>query len=139
MKRIRLIQLFALLTSLGAAKGWAQDRREFLIITIRGQVNVWVLPAEWEAVVKDAHLLLMVGSQTKVSEIAAVRPKMANTPAGSHEVMLSFPASSGKSLTRSFWVPDKYERIEDAPLVEGFYRIDKQTMVRAGAYTVVVE
>ena len=128
---------FVLLSCWGAASSYAQDRREFLIITIRGEMRMWVLPIEWEAVVTDGHLLLMEGSRTKVNEIAAVRPKRSDAPAGYHEVRLSFPVSSGKTLTLSFWVPDKYKRIEDAPLVEGFYRIDAQTMVRAGGYAVV--
>jgi len=130
--------LFTLLW-LGVQTGRAQDMREFLIITVRGAVKMWVLPTEWEAVVKNGHLLLMEGSRTKVSEIAAVRPKRSDAPTGYHEVRLSFPVSSGKTLAQSFWVPDKYKCVEDAPLVEGFYRIDAQTMVRMGGYAMVVE
>ncbi len=98
MKNIRSILLLTLLTSLGVAKGWAQDRREFLIITLRGEVKVWVLPAEWEAVVRNEQLSLVDGSGTKMSGIAAVRPRLAVAPSQYHEVRLSFPVHPERPL-----------------------------------------
>ncbi len=137
MKSDRPFLLCGILACMFATPSHAQDRHEFLIITLRGAVNTWMLPAEWEAVVKDEHLLLMEGSRTRVSEIAAVRPRRSVAPDRYHEVRLSFPVSSGKTLTQSLWVPDIYTRIEDAPLVDGYYRIDAQTIVRAGGYVVI--
>ena len=112
-----------------------QDRQEFLIVTVYGDVRVWALPAGWRPIFKDDQLLLAEGARTKVSDIAAIRPKRGNDTTGYHTVRLLFPMSSaGRELTQTFWIQDRYTHLEQVPREGDFLRIDDRTLLRVGGY-----
>ncbi len=137
MKATRTFPRFILAISLMSmiAPVQAQERMEFMVISVHGQVRKWMLPADWQPVFSGGYLLLGTDGRTDVSEIAAIRPKRPEGMPGNHELRLTFPVITGKEITYSFQVPDAYARIEDAPREGDFYRIDDQTMIRVGGFT----
>lgn len=114
----------------------AQERVEIMVITVHGQVRMWMLSAEWRPVFSGGYLLLGADGRTDVSEIAAIRPKRPEGMPGYRELRLTFPVITGKEITYSFQVPDAYGRIEDAPRDGEFYRVDDQTLIRIGSFSV---
>ncbi len=129
MSRLLLVA-FAMLPVLNAT---AQATNEFVVISTHGQVSSWVLPADWQPRFEGEYLRFTERDRLRVESIAAIRPKRPAGFPGYHEMDLTFPTVSRKTLTHAFWIPDAFRLIKQVPQENGFYRIDRQTLVRVGS------
>ncbi|MEO8587803.1 MAG: hypothetical protein ABI432_00390 [Flavobacteriales bacterium] len=114
----------------------AQATNEFIVISTRGQVSTWVLPSDWEPRFEGEYVRFTERDRVRTEGIAAIRPKRPSEFPDHHVVELIFRTITGKIITQAFWLADRYKALDQVPQEGGFYRIDRQTLVRVGSATV---
>lgn len=113
----------------------AQGTEEFIVISIYGDVRVYVLPVDWKPSFTDPLMSFADQGTMPTERIAAIKPRNKDATTDGHEVMLSFRTSTGKNVQHRFWLPDQFGTVEQAPVQHQFHRLDAQTFVRQGAFT----
>ena len=127
-----------LLCLVGPERLNAQSDLQVVVTNVHGQSRVWMLPDAWRPVLDGERVALSGASAIRLADLLAIRQKRGVDTLGYHRVDLVFSFPSGKRTEQSFWLPDKYRRVEDCPRNGDFHVLDERTFIRAGSFTVKV-